>query len=486
FTCQLTMNEKDPNNAVVRHSSSTSSSIVRSSASSRVQCSLRILTARSLGAQNLRRSRYDESPSLVYTMYKYMYIRDSCCATGASRMNLSRRLAMLLLTLCFVQFRQRVITVGALRLLEINVPSYLKKGESTRLECSACNEFHSYRLCGVTRGCSTFFKVAEDEYHCENGFKSIWCHISLTYVNFTKTKKPIYDLDSDKFYSVTWYKDNEHIFSISRKTNKKQVFLTDGVRIDQREENKTREKHSIVPLAREIANYLGADKLTRVMIVVNRSTGTRSPIRRMPIERQLVHHPVPTARRSEDYRCQSTVRSSLLVKKKPYYDVRSTVIYALVQSNLRGKIGICKATRRLTPKDLGSHGAPASVPTEVSCNAENGVIGSWLHETRLASRRTRATGDDDCKLRCHRYTERVYATAAVAHVELLCVCIMQERRAGNTFACLGAANVCILRDDAHTTIRTRYDDDDDDYNDDCEQQQQQQQQQQRNNRCQQS
>ncbi|CAB0032179.1 unnamed protein product [Trichogramma brassicae] len=39
--------------------------------------------------------------------------------------------------------------------------------------------------------------------------------------------------------------------------------------------------------------------------------------------------------------------------------------------------------------DLGSRGAPASVPTEVSCNAKNGVIGSWLHETRLASRRTR-------------------------------------------------------------------------------------------------
>ncbi|CAB0043569.1 unnamed protein product [Trichogramma brassicae] len=42
-----------------------------------------------------------------------------------------------------------------------------------------------------------------------------------------------------------------------------------------------------------------------------------------------------------------------------------------------------------SPPDLGSRGAPASVPTEVSCNAENGVIGSWLHETRLASRRTR-------------------------------------------------------------------------------------------------
>ncbi|CAB0039199.1 unnamed protein product, partial [Trichogramma brassicae] len=40
--------------------------------------------------------------------------------------------------------------------------------------------------------------------------------------------------------------------------------------------------------------------------------------------------------------------------------------------------------------DLGSRGAPASVPTEVSCNAENGVIGSWLHETCLASRRTRS------------------------------------------------------------------------------------------------
>ncbi|CAB0042074.1 unnamed protein product [Trichogramma brassicae] len=44
---------------------------------------------------------------------------------------------------------------------------------------------------------------------------------------------------------------------------------------------------------------------------------------------------------------------------------------------------------RTSLPDLGSRGAPASVPTELSCNAENGVIGSWLHETRLVSRRTR-------------------------------------------------------------------------------------------------
>uniref|UniRef100_A0ABD2WS00 Uncharacterized protein n=1 Tax=Trichogramma kaykai TaxID=54128 RepID=A0ABD2WS00_9HYME len=180
-----------------------------------------------------------------------------------------------------------LVSVGALRLLEINVPSYLKKGESTRLECSACNEFHSYRLCGRFKD-----------------FISVLCEGSKDNAIRFKMQvcKPKYDLDSDKFYSVTWYKDNEHIFSISRKTNKKQVFLTDGVRIDQRGKNKTHKKHSIVPSAREIANYLGADKLTRVMIVVNRSTGTRSRIRRMPIERQLVHHLVPTARRSEDYR----------------------------------------------------------------------------------------------------------------------------------------------------------------------------------------
>ncbi|CAB0040550.1 unnamed protein product [Trichogramma brassicae] len=41
------------------------------------------------------------------------------------------------------------------------------------------------------------------------------------------------------------------------------------------------------------------------------------------------------------------------------------------------------------PTDLGSRGAPASVPTEVSCNKYNCVIGSWLHETHLASHRTR-------------------------------------------------------------------------------------------------
>ncbi|CAB0037326.1 unnamed protein product, partial [Trichogramma brassicae] len=46
-------------------------------------------------------------------------------------------------------------------------------------------------------------------------------------------------------------------------------------------------------------------------------------------------------------------------------------------------------TAHIPTPDLGSRGAPASVPTEVSYNAENGVKRSWLHETRLASRRTR-------------------------------------------------------------------------------------------------
>ncbi|CAB0028984.1 unnamed protein product [Trichogramma brassicae] len=50
---------------------------------------------------------------------------------------------------------------------------------------------------------------------------------------------------------------------------------------------------------------------------------------------------------------------------------------------------ISSRIRYAAATDLGSRGAPASVPTEVSCNAENGVIGSWLHETRLVSRRTR-------------------------------------------------------------------------------------------------
>uniref|UniRef100_A0ABD2WR21 Ig-like domain-containing protein n=1 Tax=Trichogramma kaykai TaxID=54128 RepID=A0ABD2WR21_9HYME len=224
-----------------------------------------------------------------------------------------------------------LVSVGALRLLEINVPSYLKKGESTRLECR-------------------------------------------------------YDLDSDKFYSVTWYKDNEHIFSISRKTNKKQVFLTDGVRIDQHRSNnqilqlqsvdlnstgyymcevnadnppfkavKGEAYMEIIDPPREDPKITGEEEIyaSGDILALNCTSAFSHPAARLqwfindsPIEpdSEVLHttshglhstlsnlrlelNPVHVSEGKIQVKCQSTVRSSLLVKKKPYYDVRSTVIY---------------------------------------------------------------------------------------------------------------------------------------------------------------
>ncbi|XP_043463875.1 cell adhesion molecule 1-like [Leptopilina heterotoma] len=68
--------------------------------------------------------------------------------------------------------------VGALRLLEIKVPTYTVKGQSTILQCS-------------------------------------------------------YDLQSDKLYSVSWYKDNESFYMYKPKSEtKKNSFQVDGVKVD--------------------------------------------------------------------------------------------------------------------------------------------------------------------------------------------------------------------------------------------------------------
>ncbi|XP_023245912.1 uncharacterized protein LOC106641445 isoform X2 [Copidosoma floridanum] len=66
--------------------------------------------------------------------------------------------------------------VEALR-VEVKVPPYLKKGESARLECR-------------------------------------------------------YELGSDKLYSVSWYKDNVHIYKFLKKQQEKLVFNVNGVTID--------------------------------------------------------------------------------------------------------------------------------------------------------------------------------------------------------------------------------------------------------------
>ncbi|KAJ8679208.1 hypothetical protein QAD02_014995, partial [Eretmocerus hayati] len=71
---------------------------------------------------------------------------------------------------------------GALKLLNVSVPPYVKSGESPRLECS-------------------------------------------------------YDSGGDQLYSVSWYKDNEHIYSFSTRNSKRQIFDVEGVRINPRRSN---------------------------------------------------------------------------------------------------------------------------------------------------------------------------------------------------------------------------------------------------------
>ncbi|XP_031782166.1 cell adhesion molecule 3 isoform X2 [Nasonia vitripennis] len=83
-----------------------------------------------------------------------------------------------LLMLMTLLIRQEV---GALKILELSVPPYLRRGATARLECR-------------------------------------------------------YDMESDKLHSVTWYKDNVHIFSFSQ-SSKKQVYSIDGVKIDARNSN---------------------------------------------------------------------------------------------------------------------------------------------------------------------------------------------------------------------------------------------------------
>lgn len=42
-----------------------------------------------------------------------------------------------------------------------------------------------------------------------------------------------FELDSEKsYFTVTWYKDNEHIYSFLKKQMKKQIFPMEGVDID--------------------------------------------------------------------------------------------------------------------------------------------------------------------------------------------------------------------------------------------------------------
>ncbi|KAJ8679212.1 hypothetical protein QAD02_014999, partial [Eretmocerus hayati] len=46
-----------------------------------------------------------------------------------------------------------------------------------------------------------------------------------------------YDIGEDQLYSVSWYKDNEHIYSYSTRHSKKQVFDVEGVQINARKSN---------------------------------------------------------------------------------------------------------------------------------------------------------------------------------------------------------------------------------------------------------
>ncbi|XP_066594776.1 cell adhesion molecule 1-like [Prorops nasuta] len=73
--------------------------------------------------------------------------------------------------------------VGALRLLNVSVPSYTYRGESAKLECR-------------------------------------------------------YDLETDRLYSVSWYKDNEAFYRFVPRDSKSQhIYEVDGVRVNGRQSN---------------------------------------------------------------------------------------------------------------------------------------------------------------------------------------------------------------------------------------------------------
>ncbi|XP_014216983.1 uncharacterized protein LOC106645606 [Copidosoma floridanum] len=107
------------------------------------------------------------------TVYSYVQSHaDNQRNTGSRAMDASSK-SLLLSTLLLLLLQQ---AVEALR-VEVKVPPYLKKGESARLECR-------------------------------------------------------YELGSDKLYSVSWYKDNVHIYKFLKKQHEKLVFNVNGVTID--------------------------------------------------------------------------------------------------------------------------------------------------------------------------------------------------------------------------------------------------------------
>ncbi|XP_014216986.1 uncharacterized protein LOC106645608 isoform X2 [Copidosoma floridanum] len=91
-------------------------------------------------------------------------------------MGSSLKLLLLSTLLLLLLLLRQQEAVEALR-VEVKVPPYLKKGESARLECR-------------------------------------------------------YELGSDKLYSVSWYKDNVHIYKFLKKQHEKLVFNVNGVTID--------------------------------------------------------------------------------------------------------------------------------------------------------------------------------------------------------------------------------------------------------------
>ena len=70
-----------------------------------------------------------------------------------------------------------------------------------------------------------------NEYLFQTSASNMRTHCTMSLLFFR------YDLESDKLYSVTWYKDNEHIYSFSTRERKKKVHNVVGVKIDVSREN---------------------------------------------------------------------------------------------------------------------------------------------------------------------------------------------------------------------------------------------------------
>ncbi|OAD60723.1 hypothetical protein WN48_05285 [Eufriesea mexicana] len=116
------------------------------------------------------------------------------------------------------------VTATGLKLLRIKVPAYSLTGKSALLECSCSWELGSY-LYGDGDGDG-------DSSTGANGGGS-----STLAIQPTPADAPLgYDLETDKLYSITWYKDHEEFYRyVPRGEPTKHSYRVEGVKVDHRQ-----------------------------------------------------------------------------------------------------------------------------------------------------------------------------------------------------------------------------------------------------------